>query len=423
MKFRFPSPFYIKMLKFNKTILKNFSYLTLIQIITLLVPFIYYPYIIRKFSIDDYGLVIFIQSIVSLFSIIIDFGFNIYATRLVAENRNNKEQLNIIYSSVFCIKTVLFSVCFMFYFIFILYNEKLHSHLVLSVLLYLLVIGEAFFSQWLYLGLEKVRISALINLSSKIMLLIIIFIGSNSFLGFYSFPIGLVSASIINAILSTIIIRKIFNIKLIKVPISEMWQHATGSYSFLLSRAMSAIIIKLNAYLIGNYIGFAQVAYYDLAERLMNLALIPINTLNQVIYPHVARTRNFNITTRAILFSLPIYIIFYPILYFFGEDFIIIFAGSELIESFNYLIVLYLIPIINIIVYFTGNCALILINKKKEFNNSIYVSFIIYVLSIFILLISNNLTIYKLCWILVMNSLIICLYRLYYSIKYIKLFL
>ncbi len=80
-------------MKIKKTI-SNFSYLSIIQIGTLLNPFIYYPYIIRKFSIDSYGLVIFIQSIIMLMSIIVDFGFNIYGTRIASENAHSKKKLS-----------------------------------------------------------------------------------------------------------------------------------------------------------------------------------------------------------------------------------------------------------------------------------------------------------------------------------------
>ncbi|MCL0021152.1 oligosaccharide flippase family protein, partial [Providencia rettgeri] len=74
----------------GKKLISNFSYLTAIQLVTLAVPFIYYPYIIRKYDLESYGLVVFIQSIIMLMSILVDFGFNIYGTRAASEERDNK---------------------------------------------------------------------------------------------------------------------------------------------------------------------------------------------------------------------------------------------------------------------------------------------------------------------------------------------
>ncbi|MDR2225585.1 MAG: oligosaccharide flippase family protein, partial [Providencia sp.] len=165
-------------MSFKRKLISNFSYLTTIQLITLLVPFIYYPYIIRKFNIEDYGLVVFIQSIIMLLSIIVDFGFNIYATRIASKYNDNIKKLSIIYSSVTYIKIALFFLCLILFQLFILLNDKLYENIVLSNLLFLIVLGEALFSQWLYLGLEKIKFAAAINLISRTFLLLFILIGT-----------------------------------------------------------------------------------------------------------------------------------------------------------------------------------------------------------------------------------------------------
>ncbi|WP_272539874.1 MULTISPECIES: oligosaccharide flippase family protein [unclassified Providencia] len=407
---------------FNKKIVSNFSYLSLIQIITLLVPFIYYPYLIRKYNIADYGLVVFIQSIIMLLAIIVDFGFNISGTRSAAENRDKKTRLNIIYSSITYIKIILFFICLAVYQVFILLNSKLSQEYFLSNFLFLIVLGEALFSQWLYLGLEKIKFAAVINLFSRFMLLLIILIGTNTSLGFFSFPLALVITSMLNGIISIYFVRKKLQIKFVRVSFFRMKRDLLKSYSFLLSRSVGVIILKLNTYLIGNYIGLAQVAYYDLAEKLINLALMPLNILNQILYPHIAKTKNFNLTFKIIFVLLIIYLAAYPFIFLFGEDVIALFAGDDMRDTYPYLLILYIIPIANIVTYFSGNCALILINRKKAFNNSIYISALFYLLVILYLLITENFNIITLCWALVLNSIVTCLYRAIACFKNKELF-
>ncbi len=406
----------------KKKLISNFSYLTTIQLITLLVPFIYYPYIIRKFNIDDYGLVVFIQSIIMLLSIIVDFGFNIYATRITSKYSNNIKKLSVIYSSVTYIKIALFFLCLIVFQFFILFNNKLHENTVLSNLLFLIVLGEALFSQWLYLGLEKIKFAAAINLVSRIFLLLFILIGSNTSLGFHSFPAALIFSSLLNGILSIIFINNRLKIKFIPISFRRLKLDIVSSYSFLLSRSIGVIILKVNTYLIGNYIGLSYVAYYDLAEKLINLATLPLNMLNQVLYPHIAKTKNFNLTFKVVLYLFVLYILSYPILFFYGEELISIFAGNDMIKSYNYLVILYLVPITNIFTYFLGNCALILINKKKEFNNSIYISALFYFLIVLVSIYFFEINIIILCWSIVINSTLTCLYRINACIKYRELF-
>lgn len=410
-------------MKLNKKLLSNFSYLSIIQILTLIIPFIYYPYLIRKYNISDYGLVIFIQSIVMLLAIIVDFGFNISGTRLVSENRDKKLRLNIIYSSITYIKIGLFLICFIIYQALIIFNEKLSENYLLSNFLFLIILGEAFFSQWLYLGLEQIKFAALINFISRVFLLIFIFIGTNTELGFLAFPIALILSSLLNGFLSIFFIRRKLKIRFTRVSFSRMKKDFLESYSFLLSRSIGVIILKFNTYLIGNYIGLAQVAYYDLAEKLINLALLPLNMLNQVLYPHIAKTKNFKLTFKTIYILLVIYILSYPFIVYFGEDIIILFAGNHMSIAYDYFIILYLIPVFNIITYFSGNCGLVLINKKNEFNNSIYFSGLVYLMILLVLYSTKILSVNSLCGALVLNAMFTALYRATYCIKYKNLFI
>ena len=91
----------------NKLLIKNFSYLSAFQIFNIFIPLATYPYLIRILGSETYGLIIFALSIVTYFSMIINFGFNISATKDVAENKNNNNKLNEIVSSVFIIKIFL----------------------------------------------------------------------------------------------------------------------------------------------------------------------------------------------------------------------------------------------------------------------------------------------------------------------------
>ncbi|MDE1493760.1 oligosaccharide flippase family protein [Xenorhabdus bovienii] len=402
----------------NLTIIKNFSYLSFIQILTLLVPFIYYPYLIRKFSIEQYGLVIFIQSIIMIFSIIVDFGFNIYGTKLVSENRENKNRIDEIYTNIFFTKLILIIICFFIFSLFICTNDILRNNLSISILLYFILFGEIFSPQWLFQGLEKIKLAAIINFISKIFLLLFIFSGTNTNLGFYAFPLSLALSSIMNGLGSYFVIKHKLNIKIVKTSLNSIQFYIKESYSFLLSRAAGSIIIRLNTYLLGNYVGFSQVAYYDLAEKIINLLTIPINMLNQVIYPHIARNKKYIIAFTLIKFLLPLYILVYLLCWFFGEKCIILFAGSNMIPAFNVLLILYITLFFNIISYFLGNCVLVVHGKKDDFNNSTYWGLLIYCFSLFIIYNFLGINIINSSWLIVLNSFVVCIYRIKKVILY-----
>lgn len=75
------------------------------------------------------------------------------------------------------------------------------------------------------------------------------------------------------------------------------------STSIFYSRIVDMIIERSNAILLGNFIGMQEVAYYDLANKIVRLGSFPIMILNQVLYPKVASERNFRLMRKVMAIS------------------------------------------------------------------------------------------------------------------------
>ena len=97
--------------KTAKTLFANFTYLSILEIIGLLLPLISYPYVIRTVGADNYGVVVFCQAIIAYVVIIINFGYNVSATRKISENRTNVFKIREIYSSIVYQKLLIFAIC------------------------------------------------------------------------------------------------------------------------------------------------------------------------------------------------------------------------------------------------------------------------------------------------------------------------
>ena len=96
----------------NKQLLSNFLSLTTLQAFTYILPLITLPYLVRVLGTEKFGLVMFAQAFIIFFNIFVDYGFNLSATREVSVNRDNKNKLTEIYSSVISIKLLLLVVSF-----------------------------------------------------------------------------------------------------------------------------------------------------------------------------------------------------------------------------------------------------------------------------------------------------------------------
>ena len=57
----------------NKTVLANFSYLSILQVFTILFPLLTYPYLLRVIGLELYGVIVFAQAIINYVSLVINF--------------------------------------------------------------------------------------------------------------------------------------------------------------------------------------------------------------------------------------------------------------------------------------------------------------------------------------------------------------
>jgi PST family polysaccharide transporter len=91
----------------SKKISANFMYLSILQGMNLLLPLITFPYLVRVLGIEKFGLIMFAQAFIVYFSMLADYGFNLSGIREVSSNRNNKNKLIKIFSSIMIARFVL----------------------------------------------------------------------------------------------------------------------------------------------------------------------------------------------------------------------------------------------------------------------------------------------------------------------------
>ena len=82
--------------KYN-IIVKNTSYLSILELLKMVMPFIALPYIIRIVGSESYGLIAFIQTMISYFGIFINWGLDISAEKDVAIAKIDKYVLGEIF--------------------------------------------------------------------------------------------------------------------------------------------------------------------------------------------------------------------------------------------------------------------------------------------------------------------------------------
>ncbi|HAS7000950.1 TPA: oligosaccharide flippase family protein [Vibrio parahaemolyticus] len=401
----------------DKKLWENFSYLTVIQVLLVAMPLFYYPYVVRILGTDGYGEVVLSQAIVGFFSIFINFGFTISATKSVSINRNDNVKLSEIFSYVFYSKLIFLIVsCFILFIILSVFGNLGVDNKLLYIA-FITCISDVFLIQWFYQGMEKMRLVALSNLFAKFFSLILIFLlikdaGDGDTL-LYILSLSLIFSNLVMFLYPFLK----YNIKLTPFECSKVFETIKESSLFFTSRVSVVFIEKLNITLLGAYTNTHFVSVYDLANKFVSLIQLPINMLNQALYPHISNTKNIKLVLKVIKYCLIIAIPVGIFIYWAIPYIIELYAGGEFLDSAVVFYILGFNVIINIISHFFGNCILVVMGYAKEFNYSILYSSLLYALLLSLFIFSHIFDVYISASLIVFFNFSVMSFRLLFASK------
>ena len=88
-------------------ILSNFFSLTILQAANYILPLIILPFLVRVLDLENFGIVMFSQALITFIVVGVDFGFDISGTREISVSNNDKERISEVFSAIVTIKVLL----------------------------------------------------------------------------------------------------------------------------------------------------------------------------------------------------------------------------------------------------------------------------------------------------------------------------
>lgn len=161
-----------------RKIYKNILFLTLSHCVGYVIPLLEIPILARALGPMQYGQIVFLQSIALLSSLVVEYGFNLSASRQVAANSGDKIALAKILSDVMVAKAflavlVLFTLLVAF-FVFKGLSFPANPDLLPWAFLYFLAFGFSPF--WFFQGLERMAEVVVLELGLRLSGLLLLFI-------------------------------------------------------------------------------------------------------------------------------------------------------------------------------------------------------------------------------------------------------
>ena len=402
----------------NRVILKNFTYLQILQFARLIIPIILIPILVREVGLEKYGLIVFAQTLTLYFIMFLDFGFQMSGTKSIAINRENNEKLSEIFTSIFILKFIIFLISFSIFSLFVVLIPFMKQHYFLFLFSFLFSIQSLLVPVWFFQGLEKMKYITMIDVSSRLLFLLSIFIFINEPKDYILVPILRLICILILTLYVVYIVFFKQKLRLKAISFSNLKFHFKESLPFFFSHLSNVVNIRTNTILLGLFSSMSLVAYYDFVTRVVEAIASVIGTITKVLYPQISITKNLIKAKMILYLNLFISLAAYILLCFFSKQIIMLIFNDLNFQAHTLFYYLgFLLPLIAI-EWTLGDLYLASFGYAKEYSLSSIYSTIFYLIIVTILFMFNFITLISLIFALVARFLFVSIYRYYYCKKY-----
>ena len=406
----------LKFSKDNSIILKNLSFLTILRGFNIGIKFFLVAYLVRVLGEINYGVFTWTDSVIQYFLVFINFGFNVYAAKYIVDNKESTNELNKIISSIFIIKMVLFVTSFLILFA-LSYLNVFYPFREYLLLLLLMGIGEVFFPIWYFQGIEKLKLATYITVFSRLLLVFGTFLLVTSTNDLNVYILLMVVSNVVMGVLGYTTLVKSYNFSFLWVGVKMLKKFLKEAYMFFLGGFLSLTFNFMSIFLIGLYYTMDYVTGFDVALKIVLVCIVPFDMLQQAVFPTISRNKDKVVLKKLIIISVLAGGFFTLVLNIFPNELLTLFGGEGLESYSSVLKTLSPIPPIVALSFMLGTCTLVAFNFNKEFNQSLIISSLLYIVIIIILLVMDKMTFWNLVYLRVFSDVVLVCLRLYFILK------
>lgn len=329
-----------------------------VQICRKVIPLATMPYLARVLGASEWGSVAFVGSLGEFIVLLIEFGFNLSATREIAQCRHLPRKCSSVVAGVVGAQIVLATSVVLAALVAARFVPLLRDdpYLLGAGLFYGVVQGMN--PLWFFQGLEKLRLSGGIEIAGKILGMASVFLFIHSpgdgwrALLFQALP-PMLSTSIGLALAYREFPFTPPTVALVKDALRSGWR-------LFVFRSGESLYGAGNAFILGLFAPPASVGYFAVAERISKAVFGLLNPIREALYPRISRLAATSAQGAAALARTGAIImiasgfVFGLALYVLAPTFIHLMTGADFLPAVTVLRILAALPLLLSITYSVG---------------------------------------------------------------------
>lgn len=270
-------------------LVQNGGWFFALQIFNTVIPLITLPYITRILSKTAYGEFSLALNWVGYFQVIVEYGFGFTGARMTA-TRKSDDELKTIRSIIVSARIVLLIVSLALFFLVISFSRANSQFAMCMLMLFLMVVATAFQQNWFFQGMEELKSLAIINITSRItsVVLIFVFVRKTEDLLLYCFLH--VSTTVISSIIGNIIVSRKYNVGWERTNIRAILIELKKAWPLFISAAMTKIFANIGVTILGIVSTSEIVGVYSAINRIPYVLICLFSPISQVLYPRLCKS-------------------------------------------------------------------------------------------------------------------------------------
>jgi PST family polysaccharide transporter len=221
----------------------------------------------------------------------------------------------------------------------------------------------------------------------------------------------------IAGIISAYIVFKKEHVRFLLLPVGKIYRHFKESVPLFVSIVSIQVYLNLNKLIIGTFLGMSEVAIYDLGEKIVAIMKIPVQMVNQAVFPKISREKNIAFINKVMLLVTGIIAIGYVCVFICSKWIVLFLMGEYIAEAINVMRILGFAAIMVSVNVFSGSCKLIPFGYNKVFMTITVSNCIFFLCSIIVLWLFNIINLYTLSVVAVSAEVFVFLILIYKNHK------
>ena len=270
----------------KKSIVKNYIYNLIYQMLTIVLPLVTTPYLSRVLGAGPIGIYGYTLSIVTYFILFGSLGIAMYGQREIAYVQDKKEEQSKNFWEIVIFRIITMTIALIvFYFIFCLKGE----YSLYYKILILELVANSIDISWYFQGVEDFGKTVVRNIIVKSLSLVCIFIFIKSPEDLWKYFLIYTVANVFGNLTMWMYIPKI--LPKVRLKDLNLIKHIKPTLALFVPQIATQIYVVLDKTMVGNITGnMSEVGYYEQAQKIVKALMLVVTALGTVMSSRIANT-------------------------------------------------------------------------------------------------------------------------------------